>query len=241
MSDQRLLGLIGGMSWASTVTYYRRLNQLVAGRLGGHHSARLLLYSVSFDEVHRLQHEGRWDEAGALLADAARRLVAGGAEGLVLCTNTMHRVAGHIEAAVDVPLLHIADATGEAIRAAGHDRVGLLGTRFTMEQPFYRERLAERFGLDVLVPDEDDRAMIHRVIFDELCAERIEPASRQAYQRVIERLAGRGAQAVILGCTEIALLIGPGDAGLPVIDTTELHARAAVDFALGEPECGTGR
>lgn len=232
----KVLGLIGGMSWTSTISYYRRLNQLVAERLGGHHSARLLLYSVDFEAVERLQHAGRWDEAGELLADAARRLVAGGAEGIVLCTNTMHKVAGHIEAAVDQPLLHIADATGEAIRAAGHRRVGLLGTRFTMEEPFYRERLAENFGLETLVPGEDDRAMMHRVIFDELCAERIEPESRRAFRRVVADLADHGAGAVILGCTEIALLIGPEDVSLPVFDTAELHVRSAVDFALGKED-----
>jgi aspartate racemase len=230
----KTLGLIGGMSWASTVSYYRRLNQLVAERLGGRHSAQLLLYSVDFEAIHRLQHEDRWEEAGAVLADAARRLAGAGAEGLVLCTNTMHKVAGAIEAAVDVPLIHIADPTGAAIAAAGHRRVALLGTRFTMEQPFYKDRLAERFGLEVLVPDEAERAMIHRVIFEELCAERIEPASRQAYRSVIERLAEAGAQAVILGCTEIALLVGPDDSPLPVYDTTELHVRSAVDFALSD-------
>lgn len=232
----KTLGLIGGMSWTSTVSYYRRFNQIVAERLGGHHSARLLLYSVDFYEVERLQHAGRWNEAGELLADAARRLAAGGAAGLVLCTNTMHKVAGQIEAAVDIPLLHIADATGEAIRADGPRRVALLGTRFTMEQPFYRQRLADRFGLDVRVPGEADREMIHRVIFDELCAERIDPDSRRAYQRVIGELAEGGAEAVILGCTEIALLISGDDVSLPVFDTTELHVRAAVDFALGEGE-----
>jgi aspartate racemase len=233
MTQTRLLGLIGGMSWVSTISYYRRLNQLAAERLGGHHSARLLLYSVEFDRVHRLQHAGRWREAGELLADAARRLEAGGCQGIVLCTNTMHKVADAIEAAVDVPLLHIADATGQALAAAGHERVGLLGTKFTMEEPFYRERLESRFGIEVLVPEAADREMIHRVIFDELCNERIEPASRRAYQAVVDGLARRGAQAVILGCTEIALLIGEADSSLPLYDTAELHARAAMDFALG--------
>lgn len=233
VSPMKTVGLLGGMSWTSTISYYRRLNQLVAERLGGLHSARVLLYSVDFHEVERLQHADRWAEAGELLADAARRLEAGGAGCIVLCTNTMHKVAGHIESAVGVPLLHIADATGRAIRAEGIDRVALLGTRFTMEQPFYRERLVERFGLDVLVPEEDEGAMIHRVIFEELCRERVEPESRRAYQRVIDGLAARGAQAVILGCTEIAMLIGPEDSILPVFDTTELHVHAAVDFALG--------
>ncbi|WP_376695544.1 aspartate/glutamate racemase family protein [Wenzhouxiangella sp. EGI_FJ10305] len=232
----KTLGLLGGMSWTSTISYYRRLNQLVAERLGGLHSARVLLYSVDFHEVEQLQHAGRWDEAGALLADAARCLEAGGAEAIVLCTNTMHKVAGPIAAAVEMPLLHIADPTGEAIKAAGCRRVGLLGTRFTMEQPFYRQRLAERFGLEVLVPGEVDREMVHRVIFEELCAERIEPGSRRAYQRVIADLAEQGAEAVILGCTEIALLIGEDDVALSVFDTTELHVRAAVDFALGKHE-----
>lgn len=235
-TDMKLLGLLGGMSWTSTISYYRRLNQLVTERLGGLHSARLLLYSLDFETVERLQHAGRWDEAGELLADGARRLVAGGAEGVLLCTNTMHKVAEPIEAAVDVPLLHIADATGETIRTDGYRRVGLLGTRFTMEEPFYRERLAERFGLEVLVPGEADRELVHRVIFEELCAERIESRSRRAYQRIIADLAEQGAEAVILGCTEIALLINEDDVALPVFDTTELHVRSAIDFALGKNE-----
>ncbi len=237
MTDMmKTLGLLGGMSWTSTISYYRRLNQLVAERLGGLHSARVLLYSVDFHEVEQFQHAGRWEEAGELLAETARCLEAGGAEGIVLCTNTMHKVAEPIESAVEVPLLHIVDPTGEAIKAAGCRRVGLLGTRFTMEQPFYRQRLAERFGLDVLVPGEADRELVHRVIFEELCAERIEPDSRRAFQRIIADLAEQGAEAVILGCTEIALLIGEDDVALPMFDTTELHVRAAVDFALGEHE-----
>lgn len=228
----KTIGLLGGMSWESTLPYYRHINEAVRERLGGLHSARLVLYSLDFHEIEALQRQGDWAAAGRLLADAARRLESAGADFLLLCTNTMHKVADAIEAASDLPLLHIADPTATAIRAAGLQRVGLLGTRFTMEQPFYRERLEQRHGIQVLVPDEPDRAEVHRVIYEELCRGVVSEASRQAYRQVIGRLMANGAQAVILGCTEIGLLVQPGDAGVPLFDTCRLHARAAADLAL---------
>lgn len=229
----KTLGLIGGMSWESTVPYYRLINQTVKEQLGGLHSARLLLYSVDFAQIERLQHAGDWDAAGAVLADAGRALRAGGAELLVICTNTMHKVADAVESASGLPLLHISDPTGEEIRRAGLQRIGLLGTRFTMEQDFYRQRLVERHGLDVLVPDADDRDTVHRVIYEELCLGTIREESRVRYRAIIERLVARGAQGVILGCTEIGLLVGADDAAVPLFDTTALHARHAALASLG--------
>lgn len=229
----KTLGLIGGMSWESTVPYYRTINQTVKEQLGGLHSARLLLYSVDFAEIEKLQHAGDWDAAGAVLAEAARSLKAGGAQLLVICTNTMHKVADAVEAASGLPLLHIADATGDAIRARGITRIGLLGTRFTMEQDFYRRRLSEGHGLDVLVPEPDERDLVHRVIYDELCQGVIRDESRTQYRRVMDGLVARGAQGIILGCTEIGLLVGEDDASVPLFDTTALHARAAALAALG--------
>ncbi|WP_298015636.1 aspartate/glutamate racemase family protein [uncultured Castellaniella sp.] len=228
----KTIGLIGGMSWESTVPYYRQINEAVKARLGGLHSARIVLYSVDFAGIERLQHAGDWDAAGLILAEAARSLERAGADFLVLCTNTMHKVAPAIESAVRIPLLHIADPTAAAIRQAGLARIGLLGTAFTMEQPFYRDRLRDRHGIEVLVPDADDRALVHRVIYDELCLGRIEAASRQAYRAVMQRLADRGAQGIILGCTEISLLVGPRDAVVPLFDTTAIHAQAAAQAAL---------
>ena len=227
----KTIGLLGGMSWESTLPYYRLINQAVQERLGGLHSARIVLYSFDFDDVERLQRAGDWDAAGMLLADAARRLVAAGAELLVLCTNTMHRVAPALEAAVAVPLLHIADPTAEAIRRAGLATVGLIGTRFTMEQDFYRDRLRGH-GLEVLTPPPADRELVHRVVYEELCRGRVLDASRADYRRVMADLVARGAQAVILGCTEISLLVGPQDASVPLFDTTRLHALTAVERAL---------
>ena len=228
----KVIGLIGGMSWESTVPYYRLINEGVKARLGGLHSAKIVLYSVDFAEIERLQHRGEWDEAGALLADAARALERAGADFVVLCTNTMHKVAPAIEAAVAIPLLHIADPTAAAIHQAGLSCVGLLGTRFTMEQDFYRARLTDRHGIDVVIPDDDDRALVHRVIYEELCLGRVEEASRLAYRDVIQRLVAQGAQGVILGCTEISMLVGVEDAPVPLFDTTGLHAAAAVQVAL---------
>ena len=228
----KTIGMIGGMSWESTVPYYRIVNETVKERLGGLHSARLVLVSEDFQEIERLQQAGAWDEAGRAMADAARSLRAAGADFLVLCTNTMHKVADAIEAAVDIPLLHIADPTAEAIKRSGMKKVGLLGTRFTMEQDFYRGRLSERHHLEVLVPDETDRATIHAVIYEELCLGKVLADSRQQYQRIIRRLVDDGAEAIILGCTEIAMLIGPQDSPVPVFDTTRIHARAAAEWAL---------
>jgi aspartate racemase len=228
----KTIGLIGGMSWESTVPYYRLINEAVKARLGGLHSARLLLYSVDFHDVERLQQAGDWDAAGALLAGAARSLEAAGADFLVLCTNTMHKVADRIEAAVAIPLVHIADPTAVAIKQARHATVGLLGTRFTMEQAFYRERLSERHGLHVLVPNAEDREVVHRIIFDELCLGTVRSESRSAYRDIMARLASQGAEAIILGCTEISLLVSQEDSRVPLFDTTALHARAAVEAAL---------
>ena len=230
----KTLALIGGMSWESTLPYYRIINETVRERLGGLHSARLLLYSVDFHDIERLQQAGAWDEAGRMLADAARSLEAAGAEGLALCTNTMHKVAAAIEAAVTIPLLHIADPTAAAVKAAGLQTVGLLGTRFTMEQDFYRGRLMERHGLRVLIPDPADREIVHRVIYDELCQGDLRAESRTQYRRIMQRLVEKGAEGMILGCTEIALLVGPEDAPVPVFDTTRLHARYAATWALDD-------
>ena len=228
----KTIGLIGGMSWESTADYYRRLNELVKQRLGGLHSAKIVLHSVDFAEIESLQARGAWEEAGRQLAQVARSLEAGGADFLVLCTNTMHKVAPAIEGASALPLLHIADPTATAIRQAGFSRIGLLGTRFTMEQDFYRGRLVERHGLDVIVPDDDGRSLVHRVIYEELCLGVVREESRAGYRQVIARLVDQGAQAVILGCTEIAMLVSAADAPVPVFDTTAIHAQAAVDAAL---------
>ncbi|CAO3455388.1 aspartate/glutamate racemase family protein [Azospirillum largimobile] len=230
--SQKVIGLIGGMSWESSAEYYRIINERVRDRLGGLHSARCLMWSFDFAEVEALQHAGRWDDATALMIDAARRLERGGADFVVICTNTMHRMADQVQAAIGLPLLHIADPTAERIRAAGLRRVGLLGTAFTMEQDFYKGRLVQKHGLEVLVPDDADRATVHRVIYDELVQGRIEEASREAYRGVIARLVERGAEAVILGCTEIMLLVRPEDSPVPLYDTTAIHAEAAVELAL---------
>ena len=228
----KTIGMIGGMSWQSTVPYYRQINEAVQQRLGGLHSARLVLYSVDFHDVERLQHRGDWKSAAALLVAAARSLQAAGAEGLLLCTNTMHKVAAEIESAVPLPLLHIADPTAKAIQRAGFSTVGLLGTKFTMEESFYRGRLLERHGLNVIVPDPQARNEVHRIIYDELCLGRIEAPSRQIYRRIMQDLVSQGAEAIILGCTEIALLVGPEDCSAALFDTTALHAQAAADYAL---------
>ncbi|WP_279357538.1 aspartate/glutamate racemase family protein [Methylobacterium indicum] len=232
MVQQKVIGLIGGMSWESSAEYYRIVNETVRARLGSLRSARCLMWSFDFGEIEALQHAGRWDEATAALIDAARRLERGGADVVLICTNTMHRMADEVQAAIGLPLLHIADPTAARIRAAGLSRVGLLGTAFTMEQDFYKGRLATRHGLDVLVPEAEDRAEVHRVIYEELVQGRALPASRAAYRAVIARLVERGAQAIILGCTEIMLLVRPEDSPVPLFDTTALHAEAAVDWAL---------
>jgi aspartate racemase len=228
----KTIGLIGGMSWESSAEYYRLINEAVKERLGGLHSAELLLYSVDFAAIERLQHAGDWDAAGAILADAARHLERGGADALFLCTNTMHKVSDAITGAVAIPFVHIADPTAAAIRDAGIGTIGLLGTRFTMEQAFYRGRLEEQYGLRVLVPDESDRETVHRIIYDELCLGTIREESRAAYRAIMARLVEQGAQGIILGCTEITLLVSALDATVPVFDTTSLHATAAAQLAL---------
>ncbi len=227
----RVIGLIGGMSWESSSEYYRIINEVTRARLGPLYSTKSLMYTVNFQEVEAMQRSGRWDEAAAVLIDAAGRLERGGAACLVLCTNTMHKVAA-LEAAVQIPLLHIADCTAERITDAGLPRVGLLGTAFTMEEDFYKGRLSERFGLEVLTPGAADRSLVHRVIYDELCQGRLEPRSKAEYARIMRDLAARGAQGIILGCTEITLLVEQADSPVPVFDTTRIHAQAAVDFAL---------
>ena len=232
MTSQAVIGLIGGMSWESSAEYYRIINQETQRRLGGVHSARSLMASVDFGLVEHLQHQGRWDELTVMMCDAARDLERGGAEVLVLCTNTMHRMASDIEAAVAIPLLHIADPTAAAVRAAGLSTVGLLGTAFTMEQDFYKGRLAARHGLQVLVPEAEDRRTVHRIIYDELVVGHTEATSRAAYRDVMERLVERGAEAIVLGCTEITLLVSQQDCWAPLFDTTRLHALAAVDWSL---------
>lgn len=228
----KCIGLLGGMSWESTVSYYQALNRGVRAQLGGLHSARVLLNSVDFAGIERLQHAGDWPATARLLAAEARKLQDGGADFLLIGTNTMHKVAPEIEAAIDIPLLHIADATAAKLRADGITQVGLLGTRFTMEQDFYKGRLQERFGLAVLVPDEAGRERVHRIIYDELCLGEIRESSRAEYLAIIEGLAAAGAEAVILGCTEIALLVGDARAVVPLYDTTAIHAEAAVALAL---------
>ena len=225
------IGLLGGMSWESSAVYYRLVNEIVRERLGGLSSADCLLRSLDFAAVEAMQAAGRWDEAGELLAYEATALEAAGAELVLLCTNTMHKLAAEVEAAISIPFVHIADATAAAVRAEGLARVGLLATAYTMEQDFYVGRLRDRHGLDVLVPPEDDRLVVHGVIYDELCVGVVRESSRSAYRDVMARLVERGAEAILLGCTEIDLLVGPSDASVPVFDTTALHARAAVELA----------
>jgi len=232
----KTIGLLGGMSWESTVPYYQIINRTIRERLGGFHSAKILLYSVDFDEVEQLQRTNCWDEAGEMLASVAVKLEAAGADFLVLCTNTMHKVAAAIEARAQVPLLHVTEPTALAIVGAGLSKVGLLGTRFTMEQDFYKSRLERNHGLQVLVPSAIDREIVHRIIFQELVLGKIVDSSRLEYRRIIASLIGEGAQCIILGCTEIALLVSDADASVPLFDTTALHARSAALYALGERE-----
>ena len=220
------------MSWESTATYYRQINEGIKQNLGGLHSAKICLYSVDFDEIEKLQHTDDWDTAAMVLADGARKIEAGGADFLIVCTNTMHRVASEIEQAISIPLLHIADATALKLKDDNITRVGLLGTRFTMEHNFYKSRITELFGIEVLVPEPDERTLLHAVIYDELCLGKIENTSRQQCLGIISRLFASGAQAVILGCTEIALLISQDHTNIPLYDTTVIHANQAVSYAL---------
>jgi aspartate racemase len=229
----KVIGLIGGMSCESTAHYYKHLNDRVRAQLGGLHSAEILMWSVDFAPIAQMQDDNRWQDAGACLAGIGRRLEQAGAEVLVLATNTMHKVADAIEASTSIPLIHIADATARKIRAAGGRKQALLATKFTMEQDFYTGRLRDNFGLDVVVPDQADRALVHQIIYDELCLGRVTDASRQAFVDVARRLAGSGADCLILGCTEVGMLLDESNAPLPIFDTALIHAEAAVDFALG--------
>jgi len=228
----KTIGMLGGMSWESTATYYREINEGIKQNLGGLHSAKICLYSVDFDEIEKLQHADDWDTAAMVLAEGARKIEAGGADFLIICTNTMHRVASEIEQAISIPLLHIADATALKLKDDNITRVGLLGTRFTMEHNFYKSRITELFGIEVLVPESDERSLLHTVIYNELCLGKIENTSRQQCLEIISRLFARGAQAVILGCTEIALLISQDHTSIPLYDTTVIHANQAVSYAL---------
>ena len=228
----KTIGLLGGMSWESTIPYYRQINQHIKQQLGGLHSAKIILYSVDFAQIEEFQRSGDWDKAGELLADAALKLQTAGADCIVLCTNTMHKVAAEIEQAISIPLLHIADATAECLVKQGISKVGLLGTRFTMEQDFYKGRLTERFGIEVIVPSAPERDLVHSVIYEELCLGRICESSRAQYIEIINTLHQAGAQAVILGCTEIGLLVSQKDVEVPLYDTTKIHATAAVVKAI---------
>ena len=228
----KTIGLIGGMSWESTLEYYRMINKGVKGRLGGLHSARCILYSVNFQEIEVLQHGGEWEVLAQLMIDYARKLEQAGADFIVICTNTMHKVAEEAQAAITIPILHIADATAEKIVEAGSQKPGLLGTRFTMEEDFLKKRLREHYNLDVCIPSELDRKIIDDVIYDELCRGQIKGDSREQFKEIITRLISHGADGLILGCTEIPLLIKEGDAPVPLFDTTAIHSEAAVDFAL---------
>ncbi|MBB6523799.1 aspartate/glutamate racemase family protein [Pseudoteredinibacter isoporae] len=228
----KTIGLLGGMSWESTTLYYRVINESVKQKLGGLHSGKIAMVSVDFAPIEQCQHRGDWPATAELLSNAARQVEAAGADFLLICTNTMHKVADDIAAAIDIPLLHIADATAEALKARGISRVGLLGTAFTMEQAFYKDRLAEKFGFDVLVPNQDDRTIVHKVIYEELCQGQILENSKREYLRIVELLAAQGAEAVILGCTEIGMLITQEDTAVPLLDTTLIHAEQAVVNAL---------
>ncbi len=228
----KTIGLIGGMSWESSLIYYQIINQRVKEKLGGHHSAKCLMYSVDFQEIKTLQHQGKWDEATRIMIDSAQKLEAGGADLIVICTNTMHKMAREVEESVSLPIIHIADATANEIVKDGIKKVALLGTAFTMEQDFYKGRLNDRFGLDVVVPNKADRRIVHDIIYQELTLGIINEESKQAYLKIINSLIQQGAEAVILGCTEITLLISQDNCSIPVYDTTRLHAESAVDFAL---------
>jgi len=231
-TPMKVIGLLGGMSWESSAEYYRIINERVRTRLGGLHSARCLMWSFDFAEIEALQHAGDWTAATERMIEAARRLERGGADFMAICTNTMHRMADEIQAAVDLPLLHIVDPTAQCIKAAGYRRVGLLGTAFTMEQAFYKGRLQQVHGLDVLVPGDEDRSAIHRIIYQELVLGRVEPVSRDVFRAAMQDLAERGAEAIILGCTEIMLLVSSEDSSLPLFDTTTIHAEAIADMAM---------
>ena len=228
----KTIGLIGGMSWESSIEYYRIINESVGAKLGGLHSAKSLMYSVDFAEVEALQHRGKWEEATELMIAAAQNVQRGGADFVVICTNTMHKMADEVQKHIRIPLLHIADATAEKIKALGLRKIGLLGTKFTMEEDFYRGRLTEKHGLEVVIPTEKEREMVHRVIYDELCIGEIKGSSKKQYIRIMDHLVEEGAEGIILGCTEIGLLVQEEDSHVPLLDTTKIHAITAVEYAL---------
>ena len=228
----KTIGLIGGMSWESSSEYYRLINQQIRLKLGGLHSAKIIMISLDFAEIEKLQREGKWQEAGNILISAAQKIEKGGADFLLLCTNTMHKLADEVQAKITIPLLHIADVTAQTIQQQKIRHVGLLGTKFTMEQDFYRKRLIDRFGIKVTIPDQDDRQVIHDIIYQELCLGQIQSKSRQQYKNIINKLVANGAAAIILGCTEIMLLIKPSDVSVPLFDTTEIHVKSAVEQAI---------
>jgi aspartate racemase len=230
----KTIGLIGGMSWESSLEYYRIVNETTKAKLGGLHSARSILYSVDFAEIELLQHQGQWQKAAHVLIDAAGSLEKGGADFVVLCTNTMHKVADDIQAHIHIPFLHIADATARQIKSSGINKVGLLGTRFTMEEDFYKSRFTQKYGLEVIIPNADAREIVHRVIYDELVIGKIRQDSRKRYMDIIQHLVDGGAEGIILGCTEIGLLVRDSDCRTPLFDTTRIHAVAAVEYALAE-------
>jgi aspartate racemase len=230
--QMKTIGLIGGMSWESSIEYYRIINETVKRRLGGLHSAKLVMVSVDFGEIEPLQHQGRWGDAGQILIDAAQSLERGGSGCVVICTNTMHKLADSIQTAIHIPLLHIADATAEKIQSQGLHKIGLLGTRFTMEEGFYKGRLATRYGMEIVIPEDADREMIHQVIYNELCLGKILPESKARFSAMMQRLEAQGVEGIILGCTEIGLLVKPEDSKVPLFDTTLIHAEAAADWSL---------
>ena len=228
----KTIGLIGGMSWESSLEYYRIINEQVKEKLGGLHSAKSLMYSVDFEEIERLQHQGNWKEATKLMIDAAKRLEKGGADFVIICTNTMHKMADAVQDSIKIPLLHIADATAERIKAKGLKKIGLLGTRFTMEEDFYKGRLIKKYGLNVIIPDEKDRQTVHDMIYHELCLGKVNQSSKDRFIKIINKLVDDGAEAVILGCTEIPLLVRQKDVKVLLFDTTRIHAESAVEYAL---------
>ncbi len=230
----KIIGLIGGMSWESSLKYYRIINETARNRLGGLHSAQSLMYSVDFAEIETLQHQGHWQEATQMMIEAAQRVERGGADFVVICTNTMHKMAEEVQQNISIPILHIGDATAERVKAHKLRKVGLLGTKFTMEEDFYKGRLIQKHGLQVIIPTPEDRAIVHRVIYDELVIGKINPTSRAQYQRIIDELVQQGCEGIVLGCTEIGLLVKEADSRVPLFDTTQIHAIAAVEYALAE-------
>lgn len=230
----KTIGLIGGMSWESSLEYYRIINEKVKKELGGLHSAQSLMYSVDFEQIKVLQHEGKWDELTIIMIDAAKRLEKGGAEMIVICTNTMHKMADDVQKSINLPLIHIADTTAQSIKSQNLKKIGLLGTKFTMEQDFYKKRLTEKHGLEVIIPNEEDRDIVHHIIYNELCLGNIKDVSKKEYLRIIENLIENGAEGIILGCTEIPLLVKQNDVSVPIFDTTTLHAEGAVMEAIKE-------